>query len=291
VRGWHRLLWDAGISVDFVEAMELDEPRVMQYKAIIMPFPLALSEEIAGKLARYVEGGGNLISEACPGRINEYAFCNRGELSPVMAKLFGARQTGFTMVREPQGGQRWSAPEYTWGEYLEPADLKGAGRLAGQQLRANVYVETYEPQGSEICLRLGKAAAGVVKKCGKGRAWLLGTFVGHNGTAYRNAATNKCVMKILADAGVNPEHNGKLLLRKRKTAGRPACNAMRSIAGREAWIFTNNTGKDIVEEIDVKGWGKVEDLLEGSLAIKAGRVKLKVKSLDVNVLIVDALQL
>lgn len=51
-RGWYRLLWDAGIPVDFVEAMELDEPRVAEYKAIIMPFPLALSGDVAKKLAR-----------------------------------------------------------------------------------------------------------------------------------------------------------------------------------------------------------------------------------------------
>ncbi|MBU4366631.1 MAG: beta-galactosidase trimerization domain-containing protein, partial [Verrucomicrobia bacterium] len=287
VQGWHRLLWDAGIPVDFVEAMELDEPYLAKYKAIIMPFPLALSEEVATKLARYVEAGGNLISEACPGRINEYAFCNRGELSPAMAELFGVRQTGFTMVREPEGGQRWSPAERTWGEYLDPVVLQGAGHLAGQKLRANVYVETYEPQSSEICLRYGKAAAGVVRKCGKGQAWLLGTFVGHNGIAYRNTATNKCVLKILADAGVKPEHDGKLLLRKRKTTDKPACNAMRSIAGREAWIFTNNASQDIVEEIDVQGWKNAEDLLEGPLAIKADRIKLKVKSLDVKVLIVS----
>ena len=31
-------------------------------------------------------------------------------------------------------------------------------------------------------------------------------------------------MKILAEAGVEPEHDGKLLLRKRKTAGKSACN-------------------------------------------------------------------
>ena len=74
---------------------------------------------------------------------------------------------------------------------------------------------------------------------------------------------------------MQPEHGGKLLLRKRKTAG------------QEAWIFTNNANKDRVEEIYVKGWPKAEDLLEGPLAIKADRIKLKVKSLDVKVLIVS----
>ena len=275
VRGWHRMLWDAGISVDFVEAIELDDPRILNYKAIIMPFQLALSEEVVGKLARYVESGGNLISEACPGRINDYAFCNRGELSPAMAELFGVRHETLTMVCEPEGGRRWTPPDRTWGEYLEATMLEGAGPLAGNKIRANLYVETYIPENSSVCLRYGKAAAGVVREFGGGKAWLLGTFVGHSGTAYRDAAVNECVLKIVRDAGVKPEHEGKLLLRKRKTAE------------KEAWIFTNNSSCDIEEEIDLKGWNSVEDLLDGPLSVKAGRVKIKVKSMEVKALILS----
>ena len=83
-----------------------------------------------------MEAGGNLISEAAPGRANEYGFCNRGELSPAMASLFGVQQTGFNMVREPDGAERWSRPERTWGDYLEATMLEGAGPLAGHRLRA-----------------------------------------------------------------------------------------------------------------------------------------------------------
>jgi beta-galactosidase len=61
-RGWHRLLWDAGIPIDFIDVSELDEPFLNQYKAIIMPFPISISDENAAKLAYYVDRGGNLIS-------------------------------------------------------------------------------------------------------------------------------------------------------------------------------------------------------------------------------------
>lgn len=60
VRGWYRLLWDANVPVDFIEASELDEAYVGQYKALVLPFPLSLSEETAGKLARYVENSKHL---------------------------------------------------------------------------------------------------------------------------------------------------------------------------------------------------------------------------------------
>ena len=60
VRGWHRLLWDSGIPVDFVDVSELDEAYIREYKALILPFPVSLSEQVAENLARYVEQGGNL---------------------------------------------------------------------------------------------------------------------------------------------------------------------------------------------------------------------------------------
>lgn len=273
IRGWHRLLWEAGISVDFVDASELDEEYIKSYKVIILPFPISLSESIAVKFMRYVKEGGNLISEACPGRLNEYAFCNRGELSPTARELFGVRQKSLTMVREPGNGTRWSFPERTWGEYLDEAILEGVGLLEDMKIRANVYIETFECLNSEPCLQYGEAVAGIVKKVGKGRAWLLGTFVGHSGMAYRDKESKAFIQALLGQCDVLPEHNGDLLLRKR------------IIKGKEAWIFTNPTEKDVTEKIDVRGWNRVEDLLGDKLEREDGYAKLTVKSLDVRVLV------
>ncbi|MCX6992099.1 MAG: beta-galactosidase [Kiritimatiellaeota bacterium] len=277
VRGWHRFLWEAGIPVDFVEVAELDQDYAKEYKTFILPFPLLLSETVAGKLARWVEQGGQLISEAGPGRLSEYAFANRGELSPIMRSLFGVRHTGFARVAEPAGGKRWSATARTWGDYIDATKLKGAGPLAGHSLRANFCVETFACEGKNTkpCLMHGKEIAGIVRQAGKGRAWLLGTLTGPNGTAYRDNETRKCIITLLKQCGIVPEHNGKLLLSKHVNKD------------KEAWIFTNKDDRDVSEEIDVKGWKKVEDLLAGPLKVQSGRIKLKVKSLDVKVLIVS----
>ena len=274
VRGWYRLLWDAGIPVDFIDTSELDEDYVARYKAIIMPFPLALSEEVAGKLSRYVESGGNLISEAAPGRLDEHGYANRGELSPAMRRLCGVRQLSFTMVHEPEGGARWSPQERTWGEYVEPAMLEGAGPLTGQAVRANVHIETFACEEGKPVLRYGDAVAGTVRTAGKGKAWLLGTYVGHGGTAYRDEPTAAGVTALLAQCGVAPERQGSLLLRKRVASG------------KEAWLFTNPGEADVTETIDVAGWWGVSDLLGDPLVRDdAGRIVLSVPSLDVRVLV------
>ncbi|NQT19488.1 MAG: beta-galactosidase [Planctomycetes bacterium] len=275
VRGWYRRLWDAGIAVDFVEVMELDEDYIGDYKALILPFPISLSEATAAKLARYVEAGGELISEACPGRINEHAFCNRGELSPTAQKLFGAVHESFTMVREPDGGTRWSPRERTWGEYQDSAMLAGDGPLEGHRLRANVYIETFNCDGGEPCLRHGNAVAGTVRDAGSGRAWLLGTFAGHNGAAYRDDESRGLILALLAECDVEPEGPGRLLLRKRVSPD------------KEAWLFTNPTLEDVAETVDVAGWAHVEDLLGGHVEPNGDKIELTVNSLDVRVLVLE----
>jgi len=274
VRGWYRLLWDLGIPVDFVDASELEAPYIAHYKALILPFPIALSEAVAGKLARYVEAGGHLISEAAPGRMDDHATCNRGELSPTLAQLFGVAQESFTMVREPGDGRKWSPQERTWGEYLEPAMLEGSGALAGWRARANVYIETFQCQGSEPCLRYGEQVAGTVRAAGKGQAWLLGTYLGHSGAAYRSAETHALALALLARCGVAPARVGELALRKRVGEG------------QEAWVLLNTTDHDVTETVDVAGWRQAEDLLGEPLVREGDGVSLTVPSLDVRVLIV-----
>jgi hypothetical protein len=274
LRGWHRLLWEASIPVDFLNVSNQEEYG-STYRVVVLPFPLSLSEEVASRLARYVERGGHLICEASPGRIDEHACCNRGELSPTMADLLGVQQESFTMVREPEGGERWSPRERTWGEYLEAAELEGVGPLAGLCLRASGYIETYRPEEATPCLRYGEQVAGVVRPVGKGQAWLLGTYVGHSGTAYRHEDVQAFVRGLLAQCGVRPNHEGRLLLRKR------------AMEGKEAWIYTNPHEEAVSEEIDVRGWAQVEDLLGEPLLRMGDTIHLQVAGLDVRALILQ----
>ncbi len=274
-RGWHRLLGELNVPCDLVD-VACDWERAGDYPVLILPFPLSLSEDVAAKLAAYVAAGGCLVSEAAPGRINEEGFCNRGELSPTLAALFGVRQTGFTMVREPDGGARWSPPERTWGEYLDAQMLDGAGPLAGHTLRANVYLQTFDClDGAEPVLCAGKALAGARRRVGSGQAWLLGTYVGHSGTAYRDPAVHAAVKALLGACGVTPEHDGKLIVRKRATPG------------KEGWFFFNPTGVAVTEMVAVNGWRRACDLFGQPVPVADGKVELTVAPLDVRVLILE----
>ncbi len=272
-RGWHRLLWELGIPADFVDIAQVGAKMTPPYKALILPFPLSISEANAEKLGAFVYTGGALISEAPPGRLDEHGFFNPGELSPIFGNLFGVRQASFMPVREPADPPRWQPAGRGWGEFSEPAELEGAGPLDGVSLPAGVFVQTYECQGSQPVLKHLSRAAGAFRVGVRGMAWLLGTCVGHGATAYRAPQTLAFVRRLLELCKVQPAHPGRLLLR------------VRSAAGVQARFFFNPTASALTEPVEV-GSAQAEDLLGQPLERSGSQVMLKVPPYDVRALVI-----
>ena len=273
-RGWYCMLWESGIPVDFVNVIDIGSATARQYRALILAFPMSLSEEVASRLEEYVRSGGNLISEAAPGRVDENGISTRVEMSPKLWELFGVWQRSITMVREPDEDVRWMPAERTWGEFLDATALEGTGIMKGQKVPANYYLQTFEPKGSEPFLDYNGAAAGVTRKAGKGTAWLLGTYIGHNGNAYRNEQTPQFVRELMKQCGVRRQNEGELLVQKR--VGEE----------REAWALTNPTDHDVTEMVTVPKGATVTDLLAGAVSVTGDQVKVAARSLDVQVLII-----
>jgi hypothetical protein len=177
---------------------------------------------------------------------------------------------------------RWTPQERTWGEFLDATILEGAGPLAGHTLRANVVLQTFECQGSEPVLKSpadsGRAAgkvAGVRRAYARGHAWLLGSYIGHNGTAHRDPAVLACVEAILGAAGVTPQRMGGLPVRRRV------------LPHKEAWFFTNPTDHMIQTWVSVEGWSRAAALAGSPLERRGHEVLVSVPSLDVTVVIVE----
>ena len=275
MRGWYRYLWNLSIPVDFIPITSLNKQTVARYKALILPFPISLSDTSAQRLINYVQSGGTLISEAGLGRINENGFSVRGEINSAIRNALGITQKSFQLINEPNNDHRWMPGERTWGEYLEPSKLTGTGAFNGDSVTANFYLQTFEPGDAEPILKYGNDIAGVSKKMGNGKMILLGTFIGYNATAHTNESSNHFVENLITSCGVKKENKGQLLLRKRIGVN------------REAWILTNATDKDVSENIDLEQWKNVKDLFNEPLEKNGNGVKVIIKSLDVKVLIVS----
>jgi beta-galactosidase len=279
LRGWYRILWNNGISCDFVEASLLSEGGVKNYKTVIVPMPLSMSDAVAEKLLELVKNGTNVILEGGCGRLNEIGFAVRGQINPFIRDALGIRVEHLAMVREPAVQERWSQPERTWGEYEEAGFVCGQGSLAGLKIRANIFVETYRlsGDGSQVCFTWNGKIAGVVNSVGKGKLWLLGTCLGPNGTAYIEASLQGELRKLLYCWGITPEYTGKLLIQKRIHHK------------QQAWFITNPTEEPVTETIPIPKGYTAKDLLAVAGGKNQGKnsVTVTVDPLDVKLLILE----
>lgn len=274
-RGWYRLLFEAGIPVDFIELSDLEDKNLNNYKVAIMPVPVSISDEYVKKLVNYVDKGGNLISEACPGRFTDEGLCRRSLIPSLFEQLFGVEEINLQYLREPDNGHRWTSRESCWNGMLNAAMLEGVDDFKGLKIRANAYIESLKTTTGEPFLKYNSQTVGAINAYGKGKAWILGTFAGHNGTAYQDEETRIFIKKMLHQCGISPSHEGKLVIRKRIGNN------------KQAWIVTNPTKATITEKLDCNNYTTVKDLLGLPFQRSGNQIDLTLKSWESRILLVE----
>jgi len=268
VTGIWKALWRQGIAASFVDSAAVPRDASV-IKALILPFPLTLGVEQINALSAYVRAGGILISEACPGRFNSYGMGFPEEMAPGVAQLFGAKHTGAFLIREPGTGAKWTDWKYGPRDTLEYGDLLGTGAFAEHSVFPAFYLQTIQPTTAKPILQYGHDVTGCVNEFGQGKAYLIGTLMGHAGPAYDDWRNGAFLSAILAQAGVRSDRVGKLN-RRRRVRGSQA-----------AWFFFNPTESVIEETIQIEHFTAARDLLGEPLPLTGKSVALKVSPLDV----------
>lgn len=252
---------------------QFEEEYVQNYKLLILPFPFSISEEYAQKLSRYVENGGVIISEACPGRLSEWGFANRGELSPTMAKLFGVVHKGLSLIDE-NNGRRWKMDEYSFGDYAPFEVMKGIEEFEGEELNPHVYIEWFGTNGSKAILSCSKGICGTKNNFGMGESYLIGTILGHSGTAYKDDKLIRFMTKLLDKIDISYNKAGKLLLRTlQKDETRVYC-------------LTNPMNETVVQKVNVIG-SKATTIFDEMVPINNGTINVTLKPLEVQIIICE----
>ena len=179
------------------------------------------------------------------------------------------------MIREPEGCTRWMPQERTWGEFVDSVLLKGMDEFSGSAVLPNLYLETYACTNAKPILQVGDETAGAMNSSGSGLAILLGTLVGHGGTAYRTGDTSGFIKRLLNVLGIDPLHPGVLQVRRR------------SATGRQALIVTNPTSKAVNENLDIADFTKAADPLGGKVEVNGHLLSIEVAPLDVRLILLE----
>ena len=267
MRGYYKALWSAGIPVDFIDVESLGK-KVSLPRVLIFPAPLLMTAETAGALAAYVQGGGTLISEATPGRFDEYGFGRATEMGPGLAQLFGAEHERLAAwVPEESYGNPPNTPPQPW-------PVAGAGELSGRSALGNLYLQSLRLHGAQPILSHGDLVVGCAHTAGKGRAVLIGTLLGAAIADGAAGGNEDVVISLVRAAGVNPDTVGRLLQRRR-------------IFGRtEARFLINPTRETVSETVSLEPGKTLKNLSGGSVRVNGRQARVELVPLDIACLVI-----
>lgn len=154
--GAYEGFYSQGIQADFVHIDDIEKAHILYF-----PFPLALSEEHAKRLAAWVKEGGTLIAESCPGFFTEYMHANAVQPVPELEALFGVRQRNAQFMPDLAVNVRFD--------------------LLGEEVRGGGFIQTYELKGAGELARYGDAVIAARNRCGEGTAVLVGAAISLGG--------------------------------------------------------------------------------------------------------------
>jgi beta-galactosidase len=227
VQAAHRQFWRAGVTVDFADP----EADLTAYKLVVVPSLYLVSDAAAESIARYVEGGGQLLVGYFSGIADTAAQVRLGGYPGAFAELLGVRVEEFHPL--PADG-------------FVQLSSGGRGRLWSEDLRAT-NAEVIDRYVGGV---LDGRPAITRRAVGTGSAWYVSTELD-------DAASAALVSRVLGAADV-------------ARSDLPGVEVVRRHAGGTTWtILLNHSATEAVVPAD--GMELITgEQVRGSLLLQAG---------------------
>jgi beta-galactosidase len=157
VAGYHRMFFERNLPLRVLSSRELAKDNLSQYKLVMVPYPLMLTEEEAQILKKYVAEGGHLFVEARPGWVDE-----KGHAEQIIPG-FGWHEMLGIREKSVEPGKEFSIH---WGSAVFPA----TGLLERFEVRDNAaHPVAFAGDGTAIAYE---------NRFGKGSCIIFGSFAG-----------------------------------------------------------------------------------------------------------------
>jgi beta-galactosidase len=150
--GAYRGLMGAGLQPDWVHVDDIEGCATLY-----APYPIMWPEAVARRLAAWVEAGGTLICESCPGYFGDRGHVGTRQPNHGLDALFGAREVHV--------------------EFMPDIAHRDAFTLGDLTLPCGGFRQVYEATDGVVLGAFADGAAVVEAAAGRGRTLLVGTHV------------------------------------------------------------------------------------------------------------------
>ena len=220
----------------------------------MMIWAVMLDRSTADRIAEWVEGGGVLFSEGCPGYLD--GSCHAGTVQPNLGldQVFGVRELNVEFIQDILQDEPvlWEGRLFYGGEYIQSYSLMGASRLIGGN---NDQVFASE------------------NRWGSGTAFLMGTSPG---VGYSNHPweEQKKIFKWIAE---------RMGLKAHVVCGNPRVRARIQTNGESLFLWLIN-GDHSVQNTDISfhgqfTCGEIEKIYwrGGSISVSNGTIQAEIE--------------
>lgn len=182
LQGIHRAFFERNMPADFLHVLDLTPEKLSQYKLLIVPYPVMMSQADVKKLITYVEGGGTLVTEARCGWIDERGFSSDVIPGGGLHEVLGCRESYLMPLAKTSTlkikGAHEAIPLLKDGEKLDTLFFEEGFELLGGKAQVLGEFEN------------GKSAI-IYAPYGKGKAMIVGSFIGSAYHHFKNPNNGK----------------------------------------------------------------------------------------------------
>jgi beta-galactosidase len=181
MQGAYQGFFDLNVQAEWVHACTAGE-HMDEFDVLYLPFPVMLNQATADRLRVWVEKGGTLIAEGCPGY-----FGDRGHVGPMqpnlgLDELFGVKESYVEFTPDLLGDLEFN--------------------FSGLPVRGGIFLQAYEPTtGTPIGWYEDGRVAAVENQYGQGRTRLIGTMAGYGYATHPDDRSPAFFADVIAWAG------------------------------------------------------------------------------------------
>lgn len=168
--GYYRFLTDQNIAVDFIHRRDVESGDLSQYKLIIIPYALMITQKMADGIKNYVTNGGYAFSEARLAWNDNHGYTDGVIPGLGLSKVFGIRESKVKTMKNVY-------INVTDNTHPSMSRMQKGDTITGSQ-----FAESVEPlnndKNTRVLARLDDGTPCIVTSdYGKGHTMYVGSFI------------------------------------------------------------------------------------------------------------------
>ncbi len=260
--GYFQSFANHNIPVDFIHREHIDKNELSQYKLIILPYPIMITQKTADGIREFVRNGGYVMVEARAAWNDDRGFAS--EIIPGLGlhEVFGVRENEVRMREN-------ITLKVT--DNSHPATI---GLQSGDLLKGTLYSQSVTPLENTSVRVLAQTEEGqpavVVSRFGSGEAMLIGSYLGMAGYPEVDPVNDRFFTNLINWANIERPYSSSL---DGRTSNQLEVRLQENTNGHLLFVI-NHSEKGESFQVDLKvsgGTYKVRDVIRNNTSTKQGK--------------------